>query len=888
MEIRQEGFEVFRRGTFGNAGANLFVDAKGIIRRISDQDLNCDGNFDIVFPNSHGYIERGPTAIYRYDGSKWKEKLLPHDSCWKSYTVDIDGDGYPDLLIANGENGVTSDLTSYIYWGGPDGLTGEKTEFRTEGAYSAAVVDLTGTGKKDIVFSSAWHDHHFPGYDFAQKVFVQESPRKFRDATEEYHFIHNTIMNVASADLTNDGFDSLIMAGYKSADSPFSKLYIYYGGEDGIASSPVELPVYLCTGIRTYDVFGTGYNDIILTGGNRVTVFRNRSGRFSSEDVLTIEVKGARTQFFSGSIGFDIADLDGDGINEIIIGTALGIEIRKISDPDKVWQSIEGIFVSGVCACDLYHTGRPDIVAAVYSSVKSYDTDSFIFHNTNNRYSMEESEKIETHGAVSVNVSDIDNDGMPEIIFCNTMYGPNQRDPEFPVYCYYGSDDNVFREENRVEYPVDSGAYSYTSGDVDNDGYPELIVTTWNGARIFKGTENGPDPKNWYDIRDPNLRIPGGLILADLNHTGWLDLILSCSAKVETGLDAATIFFGGPDGYSNDRCVAVHADLSCAQALVLCDVDGDGYLDLVFGERTGELGILYGSADGLDPNQLPEHVSLKNANGAELMGVTAADVNGDGKLEIITTSAGHYTRRKSYLDILKNAEKGFPMEEQVSFETGGTTGYVSFADLRHSGSLDMIVPFYSTTETRVLPMRIFKNDGCGNYNFDDPLKIECESSIASLPVDLDRNGYPDLLVCCHRNDLGHTVQSVLFHNGPEGIELEKCQKLWAYGPHDFTRNCIYNIVDRSESEYYTSEILEVAEVPKSIVWDADCKNGTCLKMRIRTGRDMSSLLSASYSSPVENGSALSLPEDTAFVQYQAEFFAPNACGSPKLRSVSIK
>lgn len=888
MSITQEGFEVFRRGVFGNAGANLFVDSTGTIRRISDQDLNGDGNFDIVFPNSHGYIERGPTSVFKYDGSKWNETLLPHDSCWKSYSADIDGDGYPDLLIANGENGVTSDLTSYIYWGGPNGLTGERTEFKTEGAYSAAAIDLTGNGLKDVVFSSAWHDHHYPGFDYAQKVFIQESPHKFREATEEYGFVHNTIMNVVSADLTNEGFDSLILAGYKSAKDAYSKMFIYYGGPSGIAKEPVELPTCLCTGIKVYDVFGTGYNDIILTGGNRVMIYRNQKGKFSKDDVLTIDVKGAMTQFFSGSIGFDIADLDDDGINEIIVGTALGIEIRKVSEPDTIWQNLEGFFCSSVCACDLFNTGKKEIVACVYSSVKSYDTDSFILFNKDNVYSLDNAQRFITHGAVNVTVSDIDSDGKNEIIVCNTMSGPNQRDPEFPVYCYYGSPDHIFKEEYRVEYPIDSGAYSYVSADTDNDGYPELIATTWNGARIFKGTENGPDPKNYYDIKDPKLRIPGGLIVADLNGNGWLDLILSTSARADTGMDAATVFYGGPLGYSNDRCDSIPAELGCAQALVLCDIDRDGYLDLIIGEGGGNISVIHGSKDGLRINEKPEHFLLKNANGAELIGVTAADVDGDGKLEIITTSCGHYTRRKSYLNILKNYEEGFPLSEQVSFETGGTTGYVSFADLRHTGCLDLILPFYSTTETRVLPMRIFKNDGKGNFDFENPQKIQCESSIASLLVDLDRNGYPDLLVCCHRNDIGHTVQSVLFHNGPEGFDFDNPQKLWAYGPHDFTRNCIYNIADRTESEYYTSEVIKVTDVPKTMSWEAECKNDTALYMRVRSGKDEESLLSASFSEPLSNGGKLELPKDTAFIQYEAEFFSPNACGSPKLHKVKFE
>lgn len=47
---------------------------------------------------------------------------------------DLNGDGYLDLIIANTENGVTSDLDSYVYWGGKDGLTEERSVFPTEGA----------------------------------------------------------------------------------------------------------------------------------------------------------------------------------------------------------------------------------------------------------------------------------------------------------------------------------------------------------------------------------------------------------------------------------------------------------------------------------------------------------------------------------------------------------------------------------------------------------------------------------------------------------------------------------------------------------------------------------------------------------------------------------
>lgn len=185
-KIEHRGHAAFSQGTFGNGGANLFVDAGGAVRRIMDNDLNGDGLFDIVLPNSHGYIERGPTYLYSRRSGDWSKRELPHDSGWMPRIADLDGDGYPDLIIANGENGVSSELTSYVYWGGPQGLTGEWTAFDTFGAYDAAVARIGGFALPVLVFTTAWLDHHNAGVPLRQKIYVQTAPRQFRDATDEF------------------------------------------------------------------------------------------------------------------------------------------------------------------------------------------------------------------------------------------------------------------------------------------------------------------------------------------------------------------------------------------------------------------------------------------------------------------------------------------------------------------------------------------------------------------------------------------------------------------------------------------------------------------------------------------------------------------------------
>ena len=172
----QRGFDDFAQGWFEDGGSNLYVNAHGIVEMIHRTDVNNDGYVDIVLPNSHGYIERGPTWIYTQAegaGNNWPRQELSNDSGWMSRVVDVDGDGYLDLIVVNGENGVTSELDSYIYWGGSGGLSGERTELPTAGAYDVAVIDLNGNGLLDILFPSAWVDHHNPGKPRLVHVYTQ-------------------------------------------------------------------------------------------------------------------------------------------------------------------------------------------------------------------------------------------------------------------------------------------------------------------------------------------------------------------------------------------------------------------------------------------------------------------------------------------------------------------------------------------------------------------------------------------------------------------------------------------------------------------------------------------------------------------------------------------
>lgn len=888
------GFEEFRRGEFEDGGSNLYVNARGLVETIHRTDVNHDGFADIVLPNSHGYLERGPTWIYRVgagEGKTWPRQELPNDSGWMSRIADVDGDGFPDLVVVNGENGVTSELPSYIYWGGPTGLTGERTALPTVGAYDVAVVDVNRDGRPDLIFPSAWVDHHNAGRPRLLHVYVQAGPRRFEDASEQYGLSGVAAVSAASADLNGDGRPELVVANYRSEFEYDTDSFVYWGTADGFdAQAPLRLPTHYALRVLLADLDGDGAEEILFCGGNQVMIYWNERGRFSVENRTVIAVKGFTTMFCLGAVNAAVADLDGDGSNELILATEAGVQIRPSSDLQTVRTFLPWGYASWVHAADLDRDGRPELIVSKYDDRISYETESAIFWNGPGGFSADRVSRVPTAGAMGCTAGDLDGDGRPEVVFNNTMLGPSQFWKDFPIYVYLGDEEANYGVHRRLELPSGGGSTACAMADLDLDGYCELVITTPEGLRIFPGAPGGPRPDRYLD-----LPVRGGHLMqvhvADFNRDGYLDLLASVQTyddRPETMAHSSVIFYGSAGGFSTDRS-EVLPTYSAGQTH-LADVNRDGYLDILVGDKRGHVRIFLGGPEGYSPDRV-----WKIPIGTRLGPLNTADLNKDGWLDLIVGIMSHYERGLETFCVVYGGPGGFDLGTAQWYRGRYSPHTINVADLDGDGNLELLVSAYSSAVTRILPAQLFRGDG-RTIDLDHPLDIPASSASQLSAIDLDRDGYLDLIVACHRNDLGHQVDSLIYWNGPGGISPERTTPLPGMGPHWMALRDHGNAYTREPAESYISPAFDLqGRTPASIRWDAEVPETTELRFQLRWAGSTAQLEQARWHGPGGEGTwyqrpgegIQGIPPAAHWLQYRAIFVSLYDCCSPQLREVRV-
>ena len=330
---------------------------------------------------------------------------------------------------------------------------------------------------------------------------------------------------------------------------------------------------------------------------------------------------------------------------------------------------------------DLNHDGKPDLVLTNwYTSLKNLNVGSVsvLLGNGDGTFQAPVSYSTGEFKASSVVIADLNGDGKPDLAVTNIG----------GVSILMGNGDGTFQPAVTYYLAGIDGLWGAIA-DLNGDGFPDLVVATGceigncleGGFSVLLGKGDGTfQPSVGYDSGGYNAL---WVALGDLNGDGHPDLVVANVCKdsycatggeisVRLGVGDGT--FQAPVNYSSGG--------AGAWSVAIADVNGDGKPDLVVG-NTGptSAAVLLGLGDGI----FQPAVTYGSYGCSSLV---LADVNGDGKLDAITSGVSVQ---------LGNGDGSF--QPAIVYATPGAgSGSIAVADVNGDGKLDVLAPVGCTTK----------------------------------------------------------------------------------------------------------------------------------------------------------------------------------------------
>ena len=223
------------------------------------------------------------------------------------------------------------------------------------------------------------------------------------------------------------------------------------------------------------------------------------------------------------------------------------------------------------------------------------------------------------------------------------------------------------------------------------------------------------------------------------------------------------------------------------------DVDGDGLPDLYFTSNVGS-NRLYRNLGNYRFEDITERAGVADPEGWKT-GVTMADVNGDGRLDIYVSAMSYLTLHGHNVLYINNGDGTFTdRTKQYGLDFAGYSTQAVFFDYDGDGDLDMYLLNYSTHAERgpsTHPQReprhpragdrLFRNDGGHFVDVSDQAHIYGGVEGYGLGVvasDLNLDGCPDLYVA---NDFQE--DDFLYINNCDGTFTESLARAVGHTSH---------------------------------------------------------------------------------------------------------
>jgi hypothetical protein len=346
--------------------------------------------------------------------------------------------------------------------------------------------------------------------------------------------------------------------------------------------------------------------------------------------------------------------------------------------------------------------------------------------------------------AESVVVGDLNGDNLNDIALGYTVVGGEGYTNGFAsVILRDSGSTGGFRRSVDAELGLSKIPWSIVATDLEGSGADDVVIALGaNGLRVYEHNEKSSGPLARATNID-YIGVPFGLAAADLDGDGAVDIAATGSDRFAA--DGLILFWQNPlQRGSFSRADTTLPTANNATGLAIADMNGDGRLDVVVSSRAASAGVvsIHLQAEMAERTFLPR---TDFTVGTSPESLTLADLNSDGLTDVAVANRSA-DAATSIMVLLQDVTRPGVLLEPISYSSAPWSRAIAAGDVNGDGRIDLVVT-HTADSARSISVLLQNDVQAGTFALAADYSVNCKPKDVAIE-DMNGDQLPDIVLAC--------------------------------------------------------------------------------------------------------------------------------------------